>query len=295
MQTVPAKKIVSAYTERGWFGANFNMNIYRGCCHGCIYCDSRSECYNIPDFDTVKAKENALSIIENELKSKRKKGIIMTGAMSDPYNPFEKTEQLTRGALHLINKYNFGINILTKSNLVARDADILKSIQEHNPAVVNFTITTANDELCKKIEPNVAKTSERLKALESLAKADISCGIGLMPVLPFINDNSENISQLVKLVADAGAKWIFSYPTLAVSLRQNQRKYYYDRLDENFPGIKDKYIKTYGSSYWCASQNSDELWKELISLCKKYNLLYRHNEIEDAIRNDNKQRQISLF
>ncbi|MDR2083578.1 MAG: radical SAM protein [Bacteroidales bacterium] len=295
MQTVPAKKIVSSYTEKGWFGANFNMNIYRGCCHGCIYCDSRSECYNIPDFDTVKAKENALVIIENELKSKRRKGIIMTGAMSDPYNPFEKKEELTRSALHLINKYNFGINILTKSDLVTRDADILNAIQEHNPAVVNFTVTTADDEICKKVEPNVCSTSERLKALEYLSKENISCGIGLMPVLPFINDNIKNISQIVELAAGAGAKWIFSYPTLAVSLRQNQRKYFYDRLDEKFPGIKEKYIKTYGSSYWCASPDSDYLWNELKSLCKKYNLLYRHNEIEDAIRNDNKMRQIKLF
>ena len=295
MQTIPAKTIVSSYCEKGWFGTNFNMNIYKGCSHGCIYCDSRSECYNITDFDTVRAKENALQVIETDLKSKRKRGIILTGGMSDPYNPFEKTEKLTRGALHLINKYGFGVNILTKSSLVTRDTDVLKLIQEHDSAVVNFTITTANDKLCKIIEPNVSLTSERINALEHFAQNNISCGVALMPTLPFINDNVENITQIVTLAANAGAKWIFTYPSFSVTLRQNQRKYFYDRLDENFPSLKDKYISKYGSSYWCISQNSDLLWEELKSLCVKYNLLYRHNEIDNAIRNDNKLRQISLF
>lgn len=152
MEFIPAKTIISGYHANStWFGNNFNMNIYKGCSHGCIYCDSRSECYQVENFDEVRAKENALALIEHELKSKRKRGIIGTGAMSDPYNPLEKEFMLTRGALELINRYGFGVSIATKSDLIIRDIDILKAISAHSPVVVKMTITTADDILCKKL------------------------------------------------------------------------------------------------------------------------------------------------
>jgi len=161
VQYIPARSIVSSYAENNyWFGSNYNMNIYKGCCHGCIYCDSRSECYGIDDFDTVRAKENALSLIDKELKSKRKTGVIGTGAMSDPYNPFEKELCLTRQALELIDKHGFGVSIITKSDLIIRDIDILQRIKEHSPVLCKITITVSNDELCRRIEPNVSVSSE---------------------------------------------------------------------------------------------------------------------------------------
>jgi DNA repair photolyase len=176
MQTIPAKTIVSSYSECGWFGSNYNMNIYKGCCHGCIYCDSRSNCYHVENFDEVRVKGNALEIIERDLKSKRKKGIVITGSMSDAYNPFEKQYELTRGALKLIDKYGFGIVIDTKSDLVLRDLDLLLGIKKHSSVVVNFTITTSNDDLCRKIERNVCPTSSRQSAIKTLSDAGIMCG-----------------------------------------------------------------------------------------------------------------------
>ena len=221
MEFIKAKTIVSGYSSNEqWFGNNYNMNIYKGCCHGCIYCDSRSECYGIEDFDRVRAKK-MLWIIARDLKSKRKTGVVGMGAMSDPYNPFEKEYELTRGALKLIHKYGFGVSIATKSDLIVRDIDLLKSIQTHSPVLAKITITTCDDALCKKIEPNVALSSKRFEAIKKLSDHGIFVGILLMPVLPFIEDNEENIMGIIHLAHKSGAKFI--YPAFGVTLRQNQR------------------------------------------------------------------------
>lgn len=295
MQTVPAKTIVSDYSECGWFGANYNMNIYRGCCHGCIYCDSRSECYHIENFDTVRAKENALETIERDLRSKRRKGLILTGSMSDPYNPFEKDAELTRGALHLIDRYGFGVLIGTKSDLVVRDRDLLRSVREHSPAVVNFTITTADDDLCRKIEQNVCPTSSRLNAIRELTDGGISCGVILTPVLPFINDTEENILQIVEMAAQSGAKWIYTWNNhFSVTLRQNQRDYFYEKLDLHFPGVKEWYIRQYGNSYECQSPDPN-LYTSFAQACERHGILYRMEDIIPRIRSEYRDRQISLF
>lgn len=150
IEYIPAKTIVTKTKSPEWFGMDYNMNIYKGCCHGCIYCDSRSECYHVENFDKVRAKENALQIIRDDLRRKVKKGVIGTGAMSDPYNPFEEKLCLTRHALELVDAYEFGIAIATKSPLITRDADILSGIKEHSPVLCKITITTADDELSKK-------------------------------------------------------------------------------------------------------------------------------------------------
>ena len=200
MDYISAKTIISQYAKvNPWFGINYNMNIYKGCCHGCIYCDSRSQCYGIDNFDKVRAKENATKLIRKELKSKRRTGIVGTGAMSDPYNPFEKELMLTRSALEQINAYNFGLAVATKSNLITRDIDILKKIKGHSPIIIKMTITTINDELSKKIEPNVCVSSERFNAIQKLTQNGIFTGILLMPILPFINDSEENIVGIIGL------------------------------------------------------------------------------------------------
>lgn len=294
MRFIPAKTIISSYMNNNlWFGNNYNMNIYKGCCHGCIYCDSRSECYHVEDFDEVRAKENALAIIERELKSKRRTGVIGTGAMSDPYNPYEKEYCLTRGALSLINTYGFGVSIATKSDLITRDIDILKKIQLHSPVLIKLTITTCDDELCKKIEPNVAISSKRFAALKELSDHGIFAGILLMPVLPFLEDNEDNIKGIVSLAHESGAKFI--YPAFGVTLRQNQREWYYRNLDEKFTGLKQKYIKHFGNTYECPSPKSKELWQLLKKDCGSRGILYRMEDIIKGYKKEYEITQLSIF
>lgn len=297
MEYIRAKTIVSGYVENNsWFGVNYNMNIYKGCPHGCIYCDSRSECYNIDSFDKVRAKENAIDIITKDLKSKKKKGVIMTGSMSDPYNPFEKELCLTRRALEQINLYNFGVAIATKSSLITRDIDILKKISEHSPVLIKMTITTFDDTLCKKIEPNVSVSSERFKAIKELSDNSIYTGILLMPILPFINDNEENIKNIVKKAYECGAKFIYSFG-FGVTLRGNQRDYYYKKLLEIFKKDKfvSKYIDTFGNRYECSSQNAKELYKVFKIECEKYGILYKMKDIISDYKEKYNQTQMSLF
>ncbi|WIV12438.1 radical SAM protein [Proteiniborus sp. MB09-C3] len=294
MEFIEAKKILSSWSNGdSWFGCNYGMNIYKGCCHGCIYCDSRSECYRVDNFDKVRAKKNVLLTLENDLKSKRKKGIVATGAMSDSYNPFEEKYELTRGALELINKYGFGASVLTKSDLVVRDIDILSKIKEHSPAMAKFTITTYDDELCKKIEPNVSVTSRRFKALKEISEAGIFTGILMCPILPFINDTDENIKLIVKAAAENGASFVSPY--LGVTLRQNQRLYFYQQLDILFPGLKQKYISTFGGQYECNSLYKNRLWIVFKTECDRYGLLYRMTDIIKELKRKYENKQMSLF
>ena len=294
MEFVSAKTIISGYAEHNaWFGNNYTMNIYKGCCHGCIYCDSRSECYRIDNFDVVRAKKDAIALINKELKSKKRTGVIGTGAMSDPYNPFEKEYSLTRGALELINIHGFGVSIATKSSLITRDIDILKKIKSHSPVLVKITITTCDDELCKKIEPNVGVASKRFSAIKELSDNGIFSGILLMPVLPFLEDNEDNISGIVKLAHENGAKFI--YPAFGVTLRQNQRDWYYKKLDDNFPGIKQKYIQQFRNDYECRSPKAKELWRVFQRECDKFGILYKMKDIIDAYKQGYETNQLSLF
>ena len=294
MEFIPAKTVISSYSaNNSWFGLNYNMNIYKGCCHGCIYCDSRSECYRVENFDEVRAKENALAIIERELKSKRKKGVIGTGAMSDPYNPFEKEFKLTRGALELINRYHFGISIATKSDLISRDVDILKEISLHSPVIIKITITTSDDALCRKLEPNVAVASERFATIKKLWEKGIFTGILLMPVLPFLEDSEENILSIIKLAHENGARFI--YPAFGVTLRQNQREWFFNKLEEFFPSIKEKYISQFGNSYECRSPKAKELWGIFKRECDRLGILYKMEDIIKAYKNGYGETQLSIF
>lgn len=297
MEYIPTKAIISGYKENPhWFGINYNMNIYKGCCHGCIYCDSRSSCYQIIDFDRVRIKENSTEIIKKELKSKRTKGVVGTGAMSDPYNPFEKKYMLTREALKLIDENRFGIAIATKSDLITRDIDILKKIQSHSPTIVKMTITTYDDDLCKRIEKNVSPSSSRFRAIKELTDNGIYTGILLMPVLPFINDGEENIRNIIKKAYECGAKFVFSYG-LGVTLRHNQREYYFEQLRKIFPDkeLDKKYINTYGEAYENSAVNHKHLWKIFKEECKKYNLLFDMKDIIEDYKREYERTQITWF
>lgn len=295
MELVEVKSVVSSgYAENnGWFGCNYNMNIYRGCCHGCIYCDSRSECYGVERFDTVRAKKDALLLIARELRSKRRTGVVGTGSMSDPYNPFEKEHGLTRAALGLIRDNGFGVAIATKSPLVTRDIDVLCEIKKQAPVLVKMTVTAADDTLCRKIEQKAPLTSERMKALGELSGKGIFCGVLLMPVLPFLEDTEENIGNIIDLAKKNGARFI--YPQFGVTLRGNQRDWFFKKLDEQFPGVKEQYIKAYGDAYTCISPRAEELTAFFRRKCGEEGILYKMQDIVRAYREPYTQRQMTLF
>lgn len=293
MDFIIAKTIVNKVKNSGWFGIDYNMNIYKGCCHGCIYCDSRSRCYQIENFDTVRAKKDSTEIINRELKGKIKKGVVGTGAMSDPYNPYEKKYELTREALKLIDKYGYGIAIDTKSNLITRDIDILKSIKVHSPIITKITITTCDDRLSRIVEPNVSSSSERFDSIRKLSESGIYTGILMGPILPFIEDSEENIRGIIDLAYDSGAKFINFHPR--VTLRDNQREWYYDKLDESFPNLKYKYIQTYGYKYNCISPKYKNLLQIFKEECDKKNIIYKMEDIIEDYKNKYRTTQISLF
>ncbi|WP_432662061.1 radical SAM protein [Wukongibacter baidiensis] len=288
IKEIRAKKILSnsKYPDP-WFGIKYNMNIYRGCQHSCIYCDSRSQCYQIDNFEVIHVKINAVELLKKELQSKREKGTVGTGSMSDPYIPLEKEFKLTRKALKVIAGYHFPVHMITKSDLVVRDKDILQDINRIYGAV-SFTITTSDDNLAKKIEPGAPRSSDRFKAMKILADAGVYTGLTMMPILPFIEDNEDNIRDIVENAASHGAKYII--PGFGMTLRDRQRAHYYKQLDKLFPEVRKKYEGKYGNQYGCSTNNADELMGKFKELCSKYDIKTRMNKYEG-----DKSEQLSLF
>ncbi len=295
MKTIPAKTILQKNKSTFWFGNDYNMNLYRGCCHGCIYCDSRSECYGIEDFGEVRAKENALEILRDELRRKVKPGVIGTGSMSDPYNPFEKTELLSRHAAELIDAFGFGLTVITKSSLITRDIDIFRSIAEHSPVLLKMTVTTADDELCKLLEPNVSVSSERFKALAEMSGQGLFTGITLMPVLPFIEDGDENIRKIVRNASECGVRAI--YPAFGMTLRDRQRDYFFEQLDRLFPQehFPERYRGQFGDYYECRTPRLKQLWKTFTEECRKAGILYEMRDIVSAYKMGYEGGQLTFF
>lgn len=273
IKEIKAKGILNSVKQPDdWFGLKFNMNLYRGCQHQCIYCDSRSECYQIEDFSDVLVKVNAIDLLRDELSRKRVKGTIGTGSMNDPYMPLEAQRGLTRQALQVIEEYRFPVHIITKSNLVLRDLEILRGISQVY-AAVTFTITTADDQLGKKIEPGAPRVSARLEAIRILAENGLLTGVSLMPVLPFLEDNVENIRQIVAHAHDAGARYII--PSFGMTLRDRQREYYYRKLDHLFPGLSSVYKGKFDYKYFAPANNAEELEEILRSMCTRLGMATR--------------------
>lgn len=296
IEYIPAKTIVTKTKDSRRFGLDYNMNIYKGCCHGCIYCDSRSDCYQIDEFDRVRAKENALTIIRDELRRKVKKGVVGTGSMSDPYHPFEKELNLTRHSLELIDAFGFGIAIATKSPLLFRDVDILENIREHSPVLCKVTVTTIDDNLAAKVEPRAASSSARLDLIARLSSRGVFTGILLMPVLPFLEDNTENILGIVKAAHEAGAKFI--YAEFGMTLRGRQKEWYFSQLEQLFPGenLALRYGRAYKNNYICPSPRAKTLWNIFTGECERYGILYKMKDIICAYqRGYEENRQLSLF
>jgi len=253
-----------------WFGLKYNMNIYRGCQHQCIYYDSRSECYQIENFNDVQVKGNAIELLRKELPRKRVRGTIGTGSMSDPYLPLEKERNLTGQALQVIAAHHFPVHIITKSDLVLRDLETLRQISQVY-AAVTFTITTADDSLAKKLEPGAPPPSARLCAMQELAAHGILTGVTMMPLLPLIEDTEENITQVVTLAKKNGASYII--PAFGITLRDRQRAYYYEKLDKNFPGLRREYENRFGNQYFAPVRDFHRLEVLFNDLCQRYNLL----------------------
>ena len=281
---------------KGILSAQNGMNIYRGCTHGCIYCDSRSLCYQFTHpFEDIEVKQNAPELLENALRSKRKKCMIGTGSMSDPYMHCEEKLGLTRKCLEIISKYEFGLAIQTKSDLIMRDIDLLEEINNTSKCVVQMTVTTYDEDLCKIIEPNVCTTKRRFEVLNEMKKRGIPSVVWLSPILPFINDTKENIEALLEECVKAEVKGIICFG-MGLTLRDGDREYFYEALDKHFPGIKEKYIKTYGNAYEVNSPKSRELMKIFIDTCKSNGILYRPDDCFNYMREyPNKYEQMSLF
>lgn len=283
---------------KGILSSTNGMNLYRGCLHGCIYCDSRSECYCMDhDFEDVEVKANALELLENNLKRKRSKCILATGSMSDPYIPLENELKHVRKALELAYKYGFGFTLITKSNRVLRDLDLLTAINDKTKCVVQMTLTTCDENLCKKIEPNVSTTKERVAVLKKLHEAGIPTVVWLCPILPFINDTKENIKGILDYCIEAKVYGIICFD-MGVTLRKGNREYFYQQLDHLFPGMKEKYIKTYGVKYQLNSPNNNELMQLFHQTCQANGIVHDNNQIFDYLKkykNKHENIQLSLF
>ena len=250
-----------------------SMNIYRGCTHGCIYCDSRSKCYQFThDFEDIEVKQNAPELLEETLQRKRKRCMIGTGSMCDPYIPLEKELGLMRRCLEIIDRYSFGVAPQTKSDLILRDLDLLSSINRKAKAVVQMTLTTADDDLCRKIEPAVCPTSRRFEVLKACKEAGIPTVVWFSPLLPFINDTKENVEGIINYCVRAGVHAIIFFG-FGLSLREGNREYFYDALDKNFPGMKERYIQKYGYRYQVTSPYNHKLWLYLKELCERNKII----------------------
>ena len=264
MHQVEVKQILSAQN---------GINLYRGCQHGCIYCDSRSKCYQMNhDFEDIEVKSNAILLLENALKRKRTKCMIGTGAMTDPYIPIERKLQYTRRSLELIERYGFGLAIQTKSDDILRDIDLLKKIHAKAKCVVQMTLTTYDETLCKILEPNVATTKQRAKVLERLRDEGIPTIVWLDPILPFINDTEENLRGIMEYCIEAKVYGVICFG-FGLTLREGNREYFYQQLDQYFPGMKEKYIHMYGNAYEVNSPNNRELYTIFRKICNDHQIV----------------------
>lgn len=283
---------------KGILSASNGMNLYRGCSHGCIYCDSRSKCYHMEhDFEDIEIKENAVELLENTLKRKRKKCMLATGSMTDPYIPAENKIRNVRKALALANKYGFGFTLITKSDLVLRDLNLLKSINDNTKCVVQMTLTSYDEDLCKKLEPNVCTTKRRAEVLKKLHEAGIPTVVWFCPVLPFINDTEENIRGILKYCTDAKVYGIICFG-MGLTLREGSREYFYGNLDRLFPGLKEKYIRTYGMQYQINSPKNNTLMKIFHEVCEKNGIVHDNKKIFEYLHKfeeENAPVQLSLF
>lgn len=277
-------------------GGHYGMNIYRGCSHGCIYCDSRSLCYQFTHpFEDIEVKQNAPRLLEQALRTKRRRAMIGTGSMSDPYMHCEESLGLTRQCLEVILKYGFGAAIQTKSDRILRDIDVLDAIHREAKCVVQMTLTTWDAGLCRIVEPNVCDTQRRVEVLVAMRERGIPTIVWLTPILPFINDTEENVAAILRACADAGVKGVLCFD-MGLTLREGDREYYYAALDRHFPGLKQEYARRYGNAYEVPSPNRDALMRLLHDFCEQHGMLHTPEDCFAYLHTlPEKHRQMSLF
>lgn len=283
---------------KGILSPQNGMNLYRGCVHGCIYCDSRSSCYQMQHaFEDIEVKENALELLEDALRRRRKPCMIGTGSMTDPYVPLEEELGYVRRALELVLRYGFGFTLITKSARVLRDIDLLQAINRRTKCVVQMTLTTYDEALCRKLEPHVSTTGERFEALLRLREAGIPTVVWLCPILPFINDTRENLEGILDLCVRAGVYGIICFG-MGMTLREGSREYFYAQLDRLFPGMKERYMAAYGSRYVLESPNSRELTALFRDTCRKNGIVHCNDSLFaylNAFEEKTAANQLSLF
>ncbi len=277
-------------------GGHYGMNIYRGCTHGCIYCDSRSRCYQFTHpFEDIEVKRNAPELLEKALSSKRKKCMIGTGSMSDPYMHCEEQLQLTRKCLEIILRHGFGLAIQTKSDRILRDIDLLDAINRSAKCVVQMTLTTWDDKLCSILEPNVCNTKRRIEVLDEMRKRGIPTIVWMTPILPFINDTEENVTVILNECVRVGVKGVIDFG-MGLTLRDGDREYYYTALDKNFPGMKERYMKRYGNAYELPSPNARRLTEIFQDICRANGMLSTPDECFRFMSElPEKDTQLSMF
>lgn len=281
---------------KGILSSKNGMNLYRGCQHGCIYCDSRSLCYQMNHpFEDIEVKENAVELLEDALRRKRKKCMIGTGSMTDPYMPLEQKLGNMRMALEVIRRYGFGVTVLTKSDGILRDLDLLQSIHEQAKCVVQMTLTTYDEDLCRMLEPNVCTTARRFEVLKILRDAGIPTVVWMSPILPFLNDTPENIRGLLHMCTEAGVYGVVCFG-MGLTLREGNREYFYSRLDRLFPGLKERYVRTYANQYEVSSPRSAELMELFHKICEERKIVHSNDRIFAYLSEiEEKNPQLSLF
>ncbi len=281
---------------KGILSSRNGMNIYRGCTHGCIYCDSRSKCYHIDHtFEDVEVKQNAPELLEKALRSKRKKCMIGTGSMCDPYMPHEKELEIMRRCLEIIKRYGFGGSVITKSDLILRDLDLITAINEDSKFAVQMTLTTFDDSLCRLIEPGVCTTGRRYEVLKKMQENNVPTLVWMTPILPYINDTRKNITGLLEMCADAGVRGIICFG-MGLTLREGNREYFYSSLDRLFPGLKKRYQQEFGLAYEVSSPRNRELMEIFNSFCEKHGIMHSPDECFSYLSEFPEQyKQLSLF
>lgn len=294
MECTPAKHIImNCIPNRNYLAYEYAMNIYHGCNHGCIYCYARSNYYEkTGNFECIRVKEDALRHVRDDLLRKVRKGVILNGGVSDPYNVMEKEYKLSRCALELINAFEFGTCIITKSDLVTRDTDILLDIKSNAPTSINFSITCSEDEMGKKIEPFASTTTQRFKAIEQLSNSGLITGVLMDPVLPYITDTKENVTEMVKKAKYYGAKYI--YISTLVTMADIQRDYFYSEVEKCYPGMSEKYKKRFGERYRCFSPKAKQLWNVFVEACEKEGMPYDMRAANQMIRRGYKTYELNL-
>ncbi len=284
-------------TSKGILSSQNGMNLYRGCSHGCIYCDSRSKCYHMAhDFEDIEVKENAIELLERALKHKRKKCMIGTGSMADPYIPLEMELGHVRKAMELMDFYGFGFTIITKSSRILRDLDLLRKIHEKTKCVVQMTLTTCDESLCRKLEPNVSTTKERFETLKVLRDVGIPTVVWLSPILPFLNDTPENVSGILDMCAEAKVYGVLCFG-MGLTLREGNREYFYRQLDRLFPGLKETYLRLYGNRYVVYSPRNEELMELFHNTCEERGMVHDNNRIFSYLQEfpEDQELQLSLW